>query len=94
MSATIHPTAIVDPAASLGEDVKIGPYCIVGADVVLGDGVTLHSHVVVDGRTEIGAGTEIFPFASIGMQPQDLKYKGEPSTLIIGRNNRDRKSVV
>lgn len=94
MSATIHPTAIVDPAASLGEDVKIGPYCIVGADVVLGDGVTLHSHVVVDGRTEIGAGTEIFPFASIGMQPQDLKYKGEPSTLIIGRNNRIREHVT
>jgi UDP-N-acetylglucosamine acyltransferase len=94
MSATIHPTAIVDPDASLGEDVKIGPYCIVGADVVLGDGVTLHSHVVVDGRTEIGAGTEIFPFASIGMQPQDLKYKGEPSTLIIGRNNRIREHVT
>lgn len=94
MSATIHPTAIVDPAASLDEDVKIGPYCIVGADVVLGDGVTLHSHVVVDGRTEIGAGTEIFPFASIGMQPQDLKYKGEPSTLIIGRNNRIREHVT
>lgn len=94
MTATIHPTAIVDPAASLGGGVKIGPYCIVGADVVLGDGVTLHSHVVVDGRTEIGEGTEIFPFASIGMQPQDLKYKGEPSTLIIGRNNRIREHVT
>lgn len=94
MTATIHQTAIVDPAAKIGAEVTIGPYCIVGADVQLGDRVRLHSHVVVDGRTEIGEGTEIFPFASIGTQPQDLKYNGEPSRLIIGRNNRIREHAT
>lgn len=90
----IHPTAIVDPAARIGADVEIGPYCVVGPDVSLGDGVRLHSHVVVDGRTEIGEGTQIFPFASIGTQPQDLKYSGEPSRLIIGKFNRIREHVT
>ncbi|MEX2615974.1 MAG: acyl-ACP--UDP-N-acetylglucosamine O-acyltransferase [Alphaproteobacteria bacterium] len=90
----IHPTAIVDPAASLGDDVEIGPYCIVGADVVLADRVRLHSHVVIGGKTDIGAETEIFPFASIGLVPQDLKYSGEESTLVIGRRNRIREYVT
>lgn len=94
MTATIHQTAIIDPAAVIGEGVIIGPYCVVGAEVKLGDGVRLHSHVVVDGRTEIGEETEIFPFASIGTQPQDLKYNGEPSKLIIGRKNRIREHVT
>lgn len=94
MTATIHQTAIVDTAARIGEGVRIGPYCIVGPDVSLGDGVVLHSHVVVEGRTEIGEGTEIYPFASIGTQPQDLKYKGEPSKLVIGKNNRIREHVT
>ena len=94
MNATIHPTAIVDPAATLGDGVSIGPYCVVGPDVSLGAGVRLHSHVVVDGRTEIGDGTEIYPFASIGTQPQDLKYNGEPSRLIIGKKNRIREHVT
>ncbi|WP_425404823.1 acyl-ACP--UDP-N-acetylglucosamine O-acyltransferase [Hwanghaeella sp.] len=94
MTATIHQTAIIDPAAAIGEGVIIGPYCVVGAEVKLGDGVRLHSHVVVDGRTEIGEETEIFPFASIGTQPQDLKYNGEPSKLIIGRKNRIREHVT
>ena len=80
----IHPTAIIAPGADLGSDVQIGPYCIVGSDAVLGDGVRLHSHVVVDGRTDVGEATEIYPFASIGTQPQDLKYHGEPSRLIVG----------
>ena len=87
----IHPTAIVDPAASLGDDVAIGPYCIVGGDAVLGDRVRLHSHVVIGGKTDIGAQTEIFPFASIGLVPQDLKYSGEESTLVIGCRNRIRE---
>ena len=73
----IHPTAIVAPGAMLAEDVVIGPYCIVGEDVALGPRVSFDSHVVVDGRTTIGEGTRIFPFASIGLEPQDLKYRGE-----------------
>ncbi|MCK5274773.1 MAG: acyl-[acyl-carrier-protein]--UDP-N-acetylglucosamine O-acyltransferase, partial [Alphaproteobacteria bacterium] len=84
--APIHETAVVDAAAKIGTDVSIGPYCVVGPDVALGDGVVLKAHVVVDGLTEIGEGTQIFPFASIGLPPQDLKYAGEKSTLIIGRN--------
>jgi len=92
--ATIHPTAIVDSKASLAESVTVGPYCIVGADVVLGEGVDLISHVVVEGRTTIGANTRIFPFASIGHRPQDLKYHGEPSTLEIGSGNQIREYVT
>lgn len=90
----IHPTAVVDPAARLGEDVVIGPYCVVGAGVTLGDGVNLRSHVVVDGLTEIGASTRIFPFAAIGLPPQDLKYHGEESRLIVGVNNLVREHVT
>ena len=90
----IHPTAIVAPGAMLAQDVVIGPYCIVGENVTLGSGVMLRSHVVVEGRTAIGAGTRIFPFASIGLEPQDLKYRGEESALVIGRNNRIREYVT
>src|SRR6516165_5813194 len=79
----IHPTAIVAPGAMLAQDVVVGPYCIVGEHVTLDAGVMLCSHVVVDGRTTIGAGTRIFPFASIGLEPQDLKYRGEESALVI-----------
>ena len=92
--AKIHPTAIVEPGASIGADVAIGPYCCVGADVKLGARVQLHSHIVVAGRTEIGEDTRVFPFASIGHPPQDLKYKGEPSTLVIGRDNVIREHVT
>ncbi|WP_114391769.1 acyl-ACP--UDP-N-acetylglucosamine O-acyltransferase [Oleisolibacter albus] len=94
MPVSLHPTAVVDPAARLGADVSIGPFCVVGPDVELGDGVRLISHVVVDGRTRIGSGTVIYPFASIGLPPQDLKYRGEPSELVIGRNNRIREHVT
>ncbi|MFM2044336.1 MAG: acyl-(acyl-carrier-protein)--UDP-N-acetylglucosamine O-acyltransferase [Pseudomonadota bacterium] len=94
MSADIHPTAIIDPAAQLGEGVAVGPYCVVGPHVQLGDGVRLVSHVSVDGRTRIGAGTVVYPFACLGHPPQDLKYKGEPSELIIGANNRIREHVT
>ena len=93
-SASIHPTAVVEPGAKLGEGVTVGPYCVVGPDVRLGEGVTLMSHVVVGGHTEIGAGTRIFPFASIGQAPQDLKYRGEPSQLIVGRDNTIREYVT
>lgn len=93
-STTIHPTAIVEPGAELGAGVSIGPYCIVGAQARLGDGVCLKSHVVIDGRTTIGEGTVIYPFASIGTPPQDLKYKGEPSELLIGKNNVIREHAT
>lgn len=92
--AFVHPTAIVSPSAQLGQGVRIGPYCIVGEDVVLRDNVELVSHVTVAGRTEIGAGTRIFPFASVGHQPQDLKYHGEPSRLVIGERCTIRESVT
>lgn len=91
---TIHPTAIVDKNAELGVGVRIGPYCVVGPNVKLGDNVELVSHVSVDGRTTIGAGTRIFPFASIGHQPQDLKFHGEESYLEIGERNTIRESVT
>src|SRR5947207_3528420 len=90
----IHHTAIVAPGATLAEDVSIGPYCVVGEEVVLGAGVKLIAHVVVDGRTTIGEGTRIFPFASIGLEPQDLKYRGEKSSVVIGRNNTIREHVT
>jgi UDP-N-acetylglucosamine acyltransferase len=90
----IHPTAIVDPKAELGANVKIGPYSVIGADVRLGDGVTLMSHVVVEGKTTIGPETKIFPFSSIGHQPQDLKFKGEASSLEIGARNVIREHVT
>jgi len=92
--AQIHPTAIVAPGATLADDVTIGPYCIVGANVVLAPGVSLAAHVVVDGNTTIGEGTRLFPFAAIGLEPQDLKYNGEPSSLVIGRHNTIREYVT
>jgi UDP-N-acetylglucosamine acyltransferase len=90
----IHPSAIVEDGAKLADGVVVGPFCIVGADVSLGEGVNLASHVVVTGRTTVGARTRIFPFASIGHQPQDLKYHGEPSTLDIGSDCLIREGVT
>lgn len=94
MSVTIHPTAIVSPRAELGEDVQIGPYAIIGDDVILHDRVRVAAHCVIEGPTEIGEETVIFPFASIGQIPQDLKYKGERSRVVIGRRNRIREYVT
>src|SRR5215470_4643507 len=95
MSMTdIHSTAVIGTEAKIGKDVSIGPYCVVGPSVQLNDAVTLKAHVVVDGQTTIGSGTTIYPFASIGSAPQDLKYKGEPSQLIIGKNNTIREHVT
>jgi len=91
---TVHPTAIVDDGASLGSDVTVGPFCVIGPDVVVSDGVTFESHVAVDGHTEIGAGCHIYPFASLGHNPQDLKYSGEESRLIIGENTTIRENVT
>jgi UDP-N-acetylglucosamine acyltransferase len=90
----IHPTAVIEDGAKLGADVKIGPYSVVGAQVELADGVELLSHAVVAGITSVGAGTKIFPFASVGHQPQDLKFKGEPSRLVVGKNNVIREGVT
>jgi UDP-N-acetylglucosamine acyltransferase len=92
--ANIHPTAIIERGAEIAAAARIGPYCYLGSKVVLGEEVELLSHVVVAGRTSIGAGTRIFPFASIGHQPQDLKYRGEDSALIIGRRNIIREHVT
>ena len=90
----ISPLAHVAKEARLGAGVKIGPFCTVGPDVELGDGVELVSHAAVWGKTSIGARTRIFPFASIGHDPQDLKYHGEASTLTIGSDCRIREGVT
>ncbi|WP_296573334.1 acyl-ACP--UDP-N-acetylglucosamine O-acyltransferase [Phreatobacter sp.] len=90
----IHPLAYVAPAAVLGQGVRIGPFCTVGPDVVLGDGVTLHAHVNLDGHTTIGARSEVYSFASIGTAPQDLSYKGEPTTVSLGEDCVVRESVT
>jgi UDP-N-acetylglucosamine acyltransferase len=90
----IHSSAVVSPCAILGRDCYIGPYSIVGDEVELADGVRLESHCVIDGRTYIGEETHVFPFVSIGLASQDLKYKGEPSETRIGRRNRIREFVT
>lgn len=92
--STIHPTAIIEDGAQIGENVTIGAYSVIGPDVKLADGVRLESHVVIGGDTSIGSNTRIFPFASIGLQPQDLKFKGEVSRLEIGCNNVIREHVT
>lgn len=92
--ASIHKTAIVEPGAKLGAGVRIGPFCTVGPEVTLGEGVELISHAAVAGTTSIGARTRIFPFASIGHQAQDLKYKGEPATLTVGKDCIIREGVT
>jgi len=89
----IHPAAVVDRRAELASDVRIGPYAVIGPQVRIGAGTWIGPHAVVDGRTTIGAGNRIFPFASVGTIPQDLKYRGEPSTLEIGDRNTLREYV-
>lgn len=90
----IHPTAIVEPGASIGAEVEIGAYSVIGPEVTLHDNVRIASHVVIAGKTEIGAGTQIFPFASLGQCPQDRKYRGEDTRLIIGSGNIIREYVT
>ena len=90
----IHETSIIDKKAKISQTAKIGPYTIIGSNVEIGDEVEIHSHVNIAGNTKIGKGTKIFPFASIGMQPQDLKYKGEKNSLVIGKNNIIREYVT
>ncbi len=90
----IHPTAIISPQARLGERINIGPYCVIGADVELGDDCHLHSHVVIEGPCKIGHKNEFFPFAAIGGKSQDLKYIGEPTHLLIGSRNVFRENTT
>ena len=94
MIASIHPSAVVEEGARIGEGVVIGPFCHIGPEVVLHDRVELKSHVVVTGATEIGEETAVFSFAVIGEIPQDLKFKGEKTRLVIGKRNRIREHVT
>ena len=94
MTSFVHETAIVAANARVGDGCYIGPFCVVGDDVVLGSGVRLDSHVVVDGQTTVGDETHVFPFASIGLAPQDLKYAGEPTATEIGKRNQIREFVT
>jgi UDP-N-acetylglucosamine acyltransferase len=89
----VHPTAIVDARAEIDGDVEIGPHCVIGAGVRIGKGCRVYSHAVITGRTTLGESNVVFPFASIGTVPQDLKYKGEPSELLIGNRNTIREYV-
>ena len=90
----IHPTAIISPDAKIGTEVEIGPYCVIEANVTLGDRCKIHSHVVIHGHSEIGTDNEFFPFAAIGTKSQDLKYDGEPTALIIGDYNVFRENAT
>lgn len=90
----IHPTAIVHPKAEVGPECEIGPYCVLGENVVLGARCRLHSHVVIDGHTRLGMENEIFPFASIGLKTQDLKWRGGITRTEIGDRNTFRESVT
>lgn len=92
--AGVHPTAIIEDGAQIDPTATVGPFSIVGPHVSLGPGVVLKSHVVIAGHTEIGDGTEVFPFTVLGEIPQDLKFKGEESRLIIGARNRIREHVT
>jgi UDP-N-acetylglucosamine acyltransferase len=92
--AYVHPTAVVDPGAEIAADVEIGPYCVVGAGAALDAGVKLLTHVVVEPRVRIGAGTVVHAFTALGLPPQHLRYKGEPSRLEIGKNNIIREHVT
>lgn len=90
----IHPTAVIHPGAQLGVDCEIGPFCVIGPNVVLGDRCRLHSHVVIDGHTVLGSGNEIFPFASVGLKTEDLKWRGGVTWTRIGDRNTIREAVT
>jgi UDP-N-acetylglucosamine acyltransferase len=90
----IHPTAVIHSKAQIGADCEIGPYCVIGEHVELGPGCRLHSHVVIDGHTRLGQGNEIYPFASIGLKTQDLKWKGGLTRTEIGDHNTIRECVT
>ena len=89
----IHKSALIDSKAKISDNVDIGPYCVIGPGAIIQDNTKLHSHVNIKGNTTIGKNNEIFPFVSIGTDPQDLKYKGEKNSIIIGDNNKFREYV-
>ncbi len=91
---TIHPSAVIHPRAQIGENCAIGPFCVIGEHVSLGAGCKLHSHVVIDGHTRLGVANEIYPFASIGLKTQDLKWKGGTTRTQIGDHNTFREYVT
>ncbi len=93
-TAEVHPAAVIEPGAEIGPGCRIGPFALVGPEVRLGQGVTLKNHAVVTGWTEIGAGTVVFPFAVVGEVPQDLKYQGERTRLIVGARCRIREGAT
>jgi UDP-N-acetylglucosamine acyltransferase len=93
-TADLHATAVVDPGAEIGAGCRVGPYCVIGGEVVLGERVILMSHVAVAGVTSIGDDTVVFPFASLGHAPQDLKFAGERTELVIGARNRIREHAT
>ncbi|MGH9803811.1 MAG: acyl-ACP--UDP-N-acetylglucosamine O-acyltransferase, partial [Candidatus Acidiferrales bacterium] len=91
---SIHPTAVIDPQARLAGGVRVGPYSVIGAEVEVGEETDVGAHVVIEGPTRIGRRNRIFPFASVGLIPQDLKFRGERSEVIIGDDNRIREFVT
>jgi UDP-N-acetylglucosamine acyltransferase len=91
---SVHPSAVIAPGAVVPESCTVGPFCTIGPEVVLGENCTLVSHVVLDGRTRVGSGNIIYPFSSIGVPPQDLKYAGEPTETLVGDDNAIRESVT
>lgn len=94
MAASIHPTAVVDPQARIAAGVQIGPYAVIGPEVEIGAGSRIGPHVVIDGRVRLGRGNHIFPGACIGLEPQDLKYSGAPTEVILGDDNTIRECVT
>ncbi len=94
LSSKIHPSSVLEDGCSIGSGVSIGPFCHIGPNVVLGDGVELLGHVSILGNTKVGEATRLFPFASIGTEPQDLKYRGEEVTLEVGSNCIIREGVT
>ena len=93
MASTIHPSSVIHASAEIGDGCEIGPFCVIGPNVVLGEGCKLHSHVVIDGHTRLGKRNEIFPFASVGLKTQDLKWKGGTTRTEIGDENTFREYV-
>jgi UDP-N-acetylglucosamine acyltransferase len=94
MATTIHATAVVDPRAQLAEGVEVGPYAVIGPEVEIGVGCRIGPHVVLDGRVRMGSGNRIFPGACIGLEPQDLKYTGDPTEVVLGDDNTIRECVT
>ena len=94
LATSVHPTAVVDPAAKLGSGVVIGPYAVIGPEVEIGDGSRIGPHAVIDGRVRMGKGNRIYPGACIGLEPQDLKYNGAPTEVVMGDANTIRECVT